>query len=222
MKKEIVIKRGFDLIFSVCFLSVFWWIYLIAWIGIKFSSQGPVIYRASRVGMNGQLFSCLKFRSMRVDSGKVRLTTLANDERVFPFGKFIRITKIDEMPQIFNILRGEMSVVGPRPEDEPNAERLYIGEYKEILNVKPGLTSLASLYDYTHGELYEDMDEYEREIVPRKLALELAYVRQASLCMDMRIILRTGLTVIAKSLGKTKFKPPKELELLTAQRRNEN
>ena len=149
-----LLKRGFDLLFSVLFLLVFSPVYLLTWIIIKIVSPGPAIYRAKRVGLHGKLFTCYKFRSMRVDSGKVKLTTLQNDDRIFPFGNFIRKTKIDEMPQVVNILMGQMSVVGPRPEDEANASKIYVGEYQHILDVKPGLTSPASLYDYTHGEKY--------------------------------------------------------------------
>ena len=205
------IKRCFDLLFSVCFLVVFSPVYIISWIIIKIVSPGPAIYRAKRVGKNGVLFDCYKFRSMRVDSGKVRLTTLGNDERIFPFGKFIRKTKIDEMPQVVNILKGEMSVVGPRPEDKENADKVYVGEFKHILDVKPGLTSTASLYDYTHGELYEDEDSYEKEFMPKKLKLELYYVNHRSFWYDIVLILRTAWLIILKTCGKSEFDEPKEL-----------
>ena len=161
-----IAKRSLDILFAVCFLFVFSPVYIISWLIIKIVSPGPAIYKAERVGKDGKLFKCYKFRSMRVDSGKVRLTTLENDERIFPFGKFIRKTKIDEMPQVVNILKGEMSVVGPRPEDKENADKVYVGEYVHILDVKPGLTSTASLYDYTHGEKFEDEESYEKEFMP--------------------------------------------------------
>lgn len=148
---------------------------------------------------------------MRVDSGKVRLTTLKNDDRIFPFGKFIRKTKIDEMPQILNILKGDMSVVGPRPEDTINADKLYTGENRCILSVYPGLTSPASLFDYTHGELYEDEADYEKEILPKKIELEKYYVKNQSFGYDMSLILRTASIIIQKTLGRTIFPIPKEL-----------
>ena len=204
-------KRCFDLLFAICFLMVFSPVYIICWLVIKFASPGPAIYKAERVGKGGKLFKCYKFRSMRVDSGKVRLTTLENDERIFPFGKFIRKTKIDEMPQVVNILKGEMSVVGPRPEDKDNAYKVYAGEFKHILDVKPGLTSTASLYDYTHGELYEDEDSYEKEFMPKKLKLELYYVNHASFWYDIKLILRTAWLIILKTIGKSKFEEPVEL-----------
>ena len=205
------IKRCFDLLFAVCFLIVFSPIYILSWLIIKIVSPGPAIYKAERVGKNGKLFKCYKFRSMRVDSGKVRLTTLGNDDRIFPFGKFIRKTKIDEMPQVVNILKGEMSVVGPRPEDTVNADKMYQGEYKHILDVKPGLTSPASLYDYTHGEKYEDEALYEKEFVPQKLRLELYYVKHQSFLYDIKLILKTAWIIIQTFCGKEEFEKPKEL-----------
>lgn len=205
------VKRCFDILFAVLFLIVFSPVYLLTWIIIKIVSPGPAIYHARRVGLHGRLFTCYKFRSMRVDSGKVKLTTLQNDDRIFPFGNFIRKTKIDEMPQVVNILKGEMSVVGPRPEDEVNASKIYVGEYRHILDVKPGLTSPASLYDYTHGEKYEDEEDYEREFVPQKLQLELYYVRHLSFWYDIMLVLKTAWLIILTACGKKEFEKPKEL-----------
>ena len=204
-------KRAFDILFAFCFLVVFSPLYLITWIIIKIVSPGPAIYKAKRVGQFGNIFTCYKFRSMRVDSGKVRLTTLQNDDRIFPFGHFIRKTKIDEMPQVFNILLGQMSVVGPRPEDEENADLMYKGEYKHILDVKPGLTSPASLYDYTHGEKYEDEETYEREFIPQKLQLELYYVKHCSFWYDFKLVLKTAWLIVLSVCGKKNFDIPEEL-----------
>lgn len=204
-------KRCFDLLFAVLFLIVFSSVYLLTWIIIKIVSPGPAIYKARRVGKDGKLFDCYKFRSMRVDSGKIRLTTLENDDRIFPFGKFIRKAKVDEMPQVINILTGEMSVVGPRPEDQENADKVYVGEYKHILDVKPGLTSTASLYDYTHGELFEDEESYEKIFLPKKLKLELYYVNHRSFWYDIVLVIRTGWLILLKTCGKIDFDEPKEL-----------
>lgn len=205
-----IVKRCFDLLFAALFLIVFSPIYLLTIIVIKVTSPGPAIYKAARIGKGGRLFTCYKFRSMRVDSGKVRLTTLENDDRIFPFGKFIRKAKIDEMPQVVNILKGEMSVVGPRPEDKENADKVYVGEFVHIMDVKPGLTSTASLYDYTHGELFEDEESYEKEFMPKKLKLELYYINHRSLWYDFVLILKTAWLIILKTCGKKKFKEPKE------------
>jgi len=205
------LKRCFDLLFAVCFLIVFSPVYIVSWLIIKIVSPGPAIYKAERVGKDGKIFKCYKFRSMRVDSGKVRLTTLENDDRIFPFGKFIRKAKIDEMPQIVNILKGEMTVVGPRPEDKENADKVYVGEFVHILDVKAGLTSTASLYDYTHGELFEDEESYEKEFMPKKLKLELYYVNHRTFWYDIQLVLRTAWLIIQKTCGKNEFEEPKEL-----------
>ncbi len=205
-------KRCFDLLFTILFLIVFSPVYLLAYIIIKIVSPGPAIYKAKRVGKGGKLFNCYKFRSMRVDSGKVRLTTLENDDRIFPFGKFIRKAKIDEMPQVVNILKGEMSVVGPRPEDQENADKVYVGEYKHIMDVKPGLTSTASLYDYTHGELFDDEESYEKVFLPKKLKLELYYVNNQSFWYDILLVLKTAWLIILKTCGKKDFEEPAELK----------
>lgn len=209
-----VVKRVFDVLFAVLFLFAFSPIFVITIIVIKIVSPGPVFYKARRVGLHGNVFTCYKFRSMCVDSGEVKLTTLQNDNRIFPFGYFIRKAKIDEMPQVFNILLGQMTIVGPRPEDVANVRNLYHGEYKRILDVKPGLTSPASLYDYTHGEQYEDEKLYETEFLPQKLALELYYVKNRGLLYDMLLILKTAFVIVMTLLGKQYFKKPKELDMI--------
>lgn len=205
------LMRCYDILFAVLFIAIFSWVYILTWAIIRIVSPGPAIYKARRVGLNGKIFTCYKFRSMRIDSGKVRLTTLRNDERIFPFGKFIRATKIDEMPQVFNILLGEMSIVGPRPEDEANADMYYVGEYRHILDVKPGLTSPASLYDYTHGEKYLDAESYEKEFVPQKLELEMYYVQHKSFWYDNYLILKTAWFIVQTACGKKDFDIPKEI-----------
>ena len=207
------LTRCYDILFAVLFIAVFSWVYIFTWIIIHIVSPGPAIYKARRVGRHGKIFTCYKFRSMRIDSGEIRLTTLQNDDRVFPFGKFIRVTKIDEMPQVFNILLGDMSIVGPRPEDEANAARYYVDDYKHILDVKPGLTSPASLYDYTHGEKYEDADLYEKEFLPQKLKLEMYYVDHKSFLYDNLLIARTAWLIVLTAMGKKKFDVPQELNM---------
>ena len=209
-----VVKRVFDVLFAVLFLFAFSPIFVITKIVIKIVSPGPVFYKARRVGLHGNVFTCYKFRSMCVDSGEVKLTTLQNDNRIFPFGYFIRKAKIDEMPQVFNILLGQMTIVGPRPEDVANVRNLYHGEYKRILDIKPGLTSPASLYDYTHGEQYEDEKLYETEFLPQKLALELYYVKNRGLLYDMLLILKTAFVIVMTLFGKQYFKKPKELDMI--------
>lgn len=204
------LKRCYDLLFALVFIIITSWIMIITAIIIKCTSKGPVIYKAKRVGLGGKEFTVYKFRSMRVDSGAVRVTTLTNDDRIYPFGKFIRTAKIDELPQLFNILFGQMSVVGPRPEDVEIAGQYYVGKYKDIYNVKPGLTSPASLFDYTHGELYENEEDYINDFMPKKLMVELYYVYNFNIFYDIFITAKTAWIIFLRVIGKKDFKYPKE------------
>lgn len=207
-------KRFFDIIASLVGTAVL----LIPWavisIIIKILSPGPVLFTPERVGKDGKSFILYKFRSMQVDSGAIHVTTLRGDPRVFPFGAFLRKSKLDETPQLINIIKGEMSVIGPRPEDKVNADKLYVGKYKEILSVKPGLSSPASLYDYTHGETYLDEALYEKEFEPKKLDVELYYVKHRSALYDLQIVWRTVATIIQMAFGKKDFKEPHEVTLI--------
>ncbi len=209
-----VLKRVFDVITAFIATIVFLIPWLIICSIIKIQSPGPVLFKPERVGENGKTFTLYKFRSMRVDSGAIHVTTLRGDPRIFPFGAFLRRSKLDETPQLINVLKGEMSVIGPRPEDKVNAEKLYVGKYKEILSVKPGLSSPASLYDYTHGEAYEHEEDYVREFEPKKLDVELYYVRHRSIWYDLQTIAKTIGTIVLIMLGKKDFKEPKEVKYL--------
>lgn len=214
MKRRIylLVKRSFDVVVAIVAIIVL----LIPWsiiaIIIKMQSPGPAIYKARRVGIDGEVFTLYKFRTMNVDSGKIRATTLRCDPRIFPFGKFLRKSKLDETPQLINIIKGEMSIIGPRPEDEANAERLYLGRYKDILSVKPGLSSPASLYDYTHGELYPNEETYIKEFLPQKMDVELFYIHHRSIFYDLQIILRTVVTILQILGGKKRFEKPREVQ----------
>lgn len=201
-KMYILIKRIFDVISSVFAIIIFLVPWLIISIIIKLQSPGPVIYKARRVGKNGKVFTLYKFRSMRVDSGPIHATTLKGDSRIFPFGRFLRESKLDETPQLINILKGEMSVIGPRPEDEENASWMYVGKYKKILSVLPGLSSPASLYDYAVGEKYEDEDLYVKEFLNKKLDVELYYVKKRNLLYDFILIFRTINTILSVMFNK--------------------
>ncbi len=190
-----IIKRIFDIVASLVAIVAFIIPWLVIAIIIKVQSPGPVIYRARRIGKDGKVFTLYKFRSMRVDSGAIHTTTLRDDPRIFPFGAFLRKSKLDETPQLINILKGEMSIIGPRPEDEDNASWMYVGKFKQILNVLPGLSSPASLYDYSVGETYEDEETYKNEFLNKKLEVELYYVHHRELWYDFTILFRTVVTI---------------------------
>lgn len=208
------VKRFFDILLSTFALIVLSPILLIACIGIYISSPGPVFYKANRIGQNKKPFTMYKFRSMHLNNEKGHMITLRSDSRIFPFGAFLRKSKIDELPQLINILKGDMSIVGWRPEDEENVNAVFCGKYEEILKTKPGLTSPGSLYDYTHGELFESEEAYTMEFLPVKMVLELYYVQHRSLLYDTQLIIRTIFTIVGIVFGKNNFEPPVELKKL--------
>jgi lipopolysaccharide/colanic/teichoic acid biosynthesis glycosyltransferase len=157
-----------------------------------------------------------KFRTMDSDGSAFDTAiTAARDPRIFPFGTILRATKIDELPQLINVLKGEMSIVGPRAEDPKIVESHYKGFHWETLRVLPGLASPGSLYSYTHGERLLGRDDPERDYVERlldtKLALDTVYVREASFAYDLLIVLRTLWTIPAVALGKRSFAEPPEM-----------
>jgi lipopolysaccharide/colanic/teichoic acid biosynthesis glycosyltransferase len=187
-------KRIFDFISSLLVLLVFLPFFLLIAIWILLDSRGGVFYKQIRVGKNGKEFTLLKFRSMAVGADKQGLITVGNDNRVTRSGRFIRKTKIDEFPQLINIIKGDMSVVGPRPE-VPKYVSLYTQEQMKVLSVKPGLTDLASLKYFDEQKLLGESDDpektYRNEIMPKKLELNLAYLAQQSLFMDFKLIFLT-------------------------------
>ena len=205
------VKRTFDIVNSVVAIAFFAIPWLFIAIVIKIQSPGPVLYKAKRIGRNGKPFLCYKFRTMCVESGAIRLTTLSNDERVFGFGRFLRKTKLDETPQLLNVIKGEMSVIGPRPEDEVNSKRVFGYAYDSILSVRPGLSSPASIYDYTHGENFANEDEYEKTLLPQKIALELYYIKHQTVFYDFLIIIRTVVVILLTLFGKKRFRPVREM-----------
>lgn len=212
-----ILKHLFDVVCSVIALVALSPLLVIAALGIRISSSGPIFYRAYRVGLNGALFQMIKFRTMRVDQQAFPSAIAAtNDPRVFSWGAWLRSLKIDELPQLFNILKGEMSIVGPRPEDPRIVENYYASIHLQTLTVLPGLASPGSIYNYTHGEKLLERGDPERyyieRLLPIKLALEIVYVREASFGYDCAIILRTILAIASIMLGKYNFRDPPEMK----------
>jgi lipopolysaccharide/colanic/teichoic acid biosynthesis glycosyltransferase len=189
-----MIKRSFDLVFSVLALLGVSPLLLILAVLIKRDSPGPVFYRGVRSGLHGKPFRIYKFRTM-VDDAEQRggPSTALNDPRITGTGRFLRKYKLDELPQLINILLGEMSFVGPRPQVE-RYTRLYTPEEQVILSVRPGLTDYASIH-FIHLDAIlgnEDVDEkYLREVEPEKNRLRIQYARNASFQTDMKILYRT-------------------------------
>lgn len=180
-----LLKRAFDLTASSALLLLAWPIMLLTAVAIRLESAGPVIYRQKRVGMNGQTFELLKFRSMYVCDSDERATwTRRNDPRVTRVGAVIRKTRLDELPQLFNVLKGQMSFVGPRPERPQIVEELKdcIPYYEQRHRVKPGITGWAQLC-YPYGASVEDAKE--------KLQYDLYYLKNHSLILDLIILIQT-------------------------------
>jgi len=170
-------------------------------LGIRLSSPGPAVYRGPRVGLNGEMFMVLKFRTMVVNADRMGGSCTANDDiRITTVGRWLRKTKLDELPQLINVLLGQMSLVGPRPELR-GFTNTYSASERRVLQVKPGITDLATLWDSDEGALLAGEKEpekaYRDKILPTKLRLQLEYVEKASFWFDLRILSRT-LTLVGK------------------------
>lgn len=190
-----VIKRLFDITASFIGLVILSPFLLIFSILVLFSGPGGVFYGQIRVGKNGKDFRLWKFRSMRPDSDKKGLLTVGGrDPRVTRIGYFLRKYKLDELPQLFNVLGGSMSLVGPRPEVRKYVD-MYTPEQKKVLEVKPGITDYASIEYSNENELLAKSSDpektYIQEIMPAKLKLNMKYIEEKSFGTDVKIIFRT-------------------------------
>lgn len=207
-------KRLFDITMSLLALLVLAPIMVIAAIGIKLTSPGPVIYKAQRVGRGNRRFVMFKFRTMHTNQSLKSSITAHGDPRIFPLGSLLRKLKIDELPQLFNIILGDMSIVGPRPEAAEIVDRDFKSWMMETLDIAPGLASPGSIFGYTHGEQMigtEDPEgDYRDRLLPIKMALELIYVRHSGFFYDLKIILRTLIAIFNIAMGNQKIAFPPE------------
>src|SRR5919108_384083 len=168
-----MIKRLVDILLALLLLCATSPLFVLAALGIRLLSRGPILFRTTRIGLNGEPFTLHKFRTMSVHApGSGPAITGRHDARVFPFGALLRQIKIDELPQLFDVLRGKMAIVGPRPEDPEIVARYYNDRQKQTLAVRPGMTSPASLFYYTHFGDYLGED-VERDYVERLLPVKL-------------------------------------------------
>jgi lipopolysaccharide/colanic/teichoic acid biosynthesis glycosyltransferase len=200
-----MIKRATDILFSVIGLLVTSPLFLAIALRIWLEDGRPIFYRGERVGRFGKPFRMLKFRTMVAHAERVGGTSTAKDDpRITRAGRFLRRHKLDELPQLINVLRGEMSLVGPRPQVEW-AVALYDAGEQALLSVRPGMTDYASIRFRNEGELLRgsaDPDrEYLEKIAPEKIRLGLSYVRHHSLGVDLRIIAATLLSLTGGHLG---------------------
>jgi len=193
-------KRIFDITISILILLIFLPIGLIVSIIILLESRGGVFYFQERIGRNGVPFKLWKFRSMRKDADKSgKLTVGMRDPRITRSGFFIRKYKLDEFPQFINVIKGEMSIVGPRPEVKEYVD-LYTDDQREILKVKPGITDLASLEYFKENELLGNSNDpqktYIEEIMPSKIELNKKYILNPTITNDFKIMWQTFLKII--------------------------
>ena len=196
-------KRLFDIITSLIVLSVGLPFGILIALVIVIDSKGKIFYKQSRVGRHNVDFPLYKFRTMYSESDRGSLITIGeNDTRITKIGLFLRKYKIDEFPQFFNILKGEMSIVGPRPEVRKYVD-LYTPEQMKVLSVRPGLTDYASIRYVNENALLAASDDpeqtYIHEIMPDKLALNLKYIEEQSLWVDLKIILKTFAAIVHRS-----------------------
>jgi len=194
------LKRTFDIITSLSGLVLLSPLIFFLIIFIKFDSPGPAFYRGERVGRFGKTFRIFKFRTMVADAEKLGgPSTASDDSRITGVGKFLRKYKLDELPQLVNVLKGDMSIVGPRPEVLMEVET-YTKEERRILEVRPGITDWASLTFHNEGEILKGSPDphqvYREEIKPEKMRLALKYVDERSFLTDIKIILETLLTLV--------------------------
>ena len=189
-----MLKRLFDIIFSFVGIVFLFPVFIIVSILIKIDSSGPVFFIQERVGLNGNFFKIIKFRSMKTNHNNSLTVTLENDKRITRIGKKIRKYKIDEIPELINVFIGDMSFVGPRP-DVPGYADLLEGESRNILKLRPGITSRASI-KYANEEMIllneDDPIAYNNNIIfPDKVKLNLNYYYNNNIWIDIKIIFAT-------------------------------
>ena len=189
-----MLKRIFDIILSLFGLMILFPFMLIIAILIKLDSKGPVFFKQIRVTKNGREFKIFKYRTMRVGSDKYSQITVGKDNRITKIGAFLRKYKLDEIPQLINVLLGDMSLVGPRPE-VPKYVALYTKEQKEILKVRAGITDYASIEFSDENDLLASEEDPEKayieKIMPKKIELNKKYLSEISILTDIKIILLT-------------------------------
>jgi len=195
-------KRTFDLVFAIIALLLLFPLLLLGSLLAKFQSKGPVFYKAKRVGKDEAIFEMYKFRTMVVNADTLggSLTTY-RDTRITPIGRFLRWTKLDELPNLINVIKGEMSLIGPRPE-APDYVKYYTEVQKQVLQVKPGMTGPSQLANRDEEEKLKGQQDAEHyyitELMPKKLALDLHYVATQRITSDIGWLLKTVWVVIVR------------------------
>ena len=201
-------RRALDIVVALVILLPTGPFLLLAALGIRLSSPGPALYRSQRVGQGGKRFAILKLRTMHAGGPRGSFLVAQDDERVFALGWFLRKTRIDELPQLLNVLSGQMSLVGPRPRVPEVIARFYSPEMRRSLALRPGLTSPGTLYQLTLERApsaetgLSDEDRYGAELLPRKVAIDLAYFDRATLASDLGVIGLTARFLARRASGR--------------------
>jgi len=195
-----MIKRLFDIIFSFLGLILTAPILAIIAFLIKLTSPGPVFYRGERIGKKGKLFKIFKFRTMVVGAEEMGgPSTPIDDPRLIKIGNFLKRFQLDEVPQLINVLKGEMSLVGPRPEVKMYVDMMTPEERKTILSIAPGMTDWASLWNFHESKVLKGSSDpektYMEKIRPEKIKLQLEYVKTRSFLLDLKIVIKTILKI---------------------------
>lgn len=193
-------KRLFDIFFSFLGLILVLPLFLIIAFLIKRESPGPVFYRGKRVGKDEKIFRIFKFRTMVPEAEKFGgPSTAGDDPRLLRVGHFLKKYQLDELPQLINVLKGEMSLVGPRPEVKMYVDMMTPEERDTILSIKPGMTDLASLWNFHEGEVLKgslDPEKaYQEKIWPEKKRLQIKYIKERNFWLDLKIVLKTILKI---------------------------
>lgn len=187
-------KRSFDLFFAILGIIILSPVFVIIGILIKLDSMGPIFYKGKRIGQFEKEFIFYKFRTMRPNSDKSAITVGDKDPRITRVGYYLRKTKLDELPQLINVLTGELSFVGPRP-DVIKYKEYYKNEFEEYYNHKPGITSYSSIYFSNESELYKNVENPEKiyieKTIPQKVELDIKYFTNSSAIKDLGIIFLT-------------------------------
>lgn len=197
-----IIKRCFDFVCALIGIIGTSPLWIIAIVGILVSDWGPIFYTARRIGKGNKPFKMYKFRSMRVAKAANEVSLRPDEDRIFAFGHFIRKVKIDELPQLLNILNGTMSIVGPRPVAQDQFDLFRTGKWNLAAAVPVGLSGPAALYDFIYGDQFTDEKEYMEKVFETRRELEYVYVRKAGFGYDLKMIAYTVICILYALAGK--------------------
>lgn len=197
-----ITKRFFDFVCALIGIICTSPLWVMAIVGILASDWGPIFYTAHRIGKGNKPFKMYKFRSMRVAKAANEVSLRPDEDRIFAFGHFIRKVKIDELPQLLNILNGTMSLVGPRPVAQDQFELFRTGKWNLASEVPVGLSGPAALYDFIYGDQFTDEKEYMEKVFETRRELEYVYVKKASFGYDLKMIMYTIISILYALVGK--------------------